>query len=247
MNLLIALHGKPGSGEDWQPLLDALELDDAWSVWTPTRPVEGASLSDLIATIDLHITEVRPERVVVLAYSWGCWLALQHALIGARAPDGLVLLNPYLVAESPISPVARAVLAVPGLGGWILSRSAPQRAADFVAKSFAPATPEPALASAMIGRLSRGRVWRGAVVATQEHVAAPLPHLGDFLIPTLALVGENDTVASAPIHGPALPRNAEVQQIDGAGHALPWTPHSQVVPALQRWLDARTDAWSSSS
>ena len=105
MNLLLALHGKPGTGDDWDALFQALDLGDDWTTVAPTRPERGAPLELLVDVLDNTIAAGDAERTVVMAYSWGAFVALQHLLRGAHKPDAVVLVNPYLVPGSSISPV----------------------------------------------------------------------------------------------------------------------------------------------
>ena len=73
-------------------------------VWGP------GGLSGLVAGLDSVVAADGSEKIVIVGYSWGSWLALQYAGLGARRPDAIVLVNPYLVPARPVSPVVEGLV-----------------------------------------------------------------------------------------------------------------------------------------
>jgi pimeloyl-ACP methyl ester carboxylesterase len=179
---------------------------------------------------------------VILAYSWGGYLALRHAAGAARKPDAIALINPTLIAENPLSLFVRGLLSVPGLGPWLIGRTVGERARGFVEACFRPETPPDGLKDALIARLSDPGLWLGAAKYKALQQAAPLASLAE--VPAqrlLVLRGERDEAVTwstqEPILRPILKSVAvEVKTIPGAGHSLLWTHGDEVAAALLKLL-----------
>lgn len=237
--LTVLLHGNPGTGDDWNLVVDQLGSVD---VETPTRPAGGVGqLADLLGPLDRLIAARKPDRLRVVGYSWGCYLALHHAWRAQRRPDELVLVNPYVVAQNPISAGANVVLNLPVVGGAILRAKTKTMAPEFVANTFAPAQPPAGVADAMAARLADPAVWKGAVAYKLLQQNQPLARVADLPARTVIVRGGADQVADwnvqrAPLDG--VRDDYEERVIEGAGHGLPWTHAAE----LARIIAGRGDA-----
>jgi pimeloyl-ACP methyl ester carboxylesterase len=240
VKLLIALHGNPGTGADLAGLLAPLR-SDGLRLELPTRPEGGAGLDALVEELDRLVDEHDPEAYALLGYSWGAWLALTHAARAARPPAGVALVNPYLVVEDELSPVAGAVLRVPLLGRSLLKKVA-GKAPGFVEKVFRPDAPPPELAERMERALASPALWGGAArykLLQQRH---PLPALRAAPGQLLVLRGAADAVGAwetqrRPLAGILGQPSVTERAYDGAGHALPWTHAEAVRGQLSSWID----------
>ncbi len=229
MTSALLLHGNPGTPEDFETLRAHLPVPAQAS----PRP-RGASLAELIADLDRQIERAGSETAVI-AFSWACYLALHHARAGQRKPERLVLVNPYLCAENPLSAVAAFMVGLPVVGPALLRRSIERRVGDFVTGMFAPAPVPPEIASSLEYRLRDVALWQAAVSDKRLQQAHPLPRLERAPCPLVIVRGAEDRSApwerQAEILGGAL-AEARVVTIAGAGHALPWTHPAEIASAL---------------
>lgn len=128
---VLFLHGITGSPAAWFPIARNLSQSGI-SVSVPLLPGHGTRWQDLNATtwsdwLDAAIQELKTlsqthSRVVVAGLSMGGALALA---LGASEcpPDELVLINPALYIDSPLTPflpvLKHVVASVPAIGGDI--------------------------------------------------------------------------------------------------------------------------------
>src|SRR5262249_40108387 len=101
--LILALPGNPGLPQDFDELPGRLHLSAPEEFAVVARPRAGADGGALTKEIEAASARTGAEKVVILAYSWGGYLALRHAAGAARKPDAIALINPTLVAENPLS------------------------------------------------------------------------------------------------------------------------------------------------
>lgn len=235
--LLLTLHGNPGDPADFAPLLAALAPPASCRVIAPARPDRPRDLEQALAAIDQACAEHPHDRLLLLGYSWGAYLAAAWALSRAGRADRLALLNPLLVSERPIPPLVSALLAIPRLAESLLERTVDERAQRFIDDLFEPDAPELALRCELAERLSNAGVWLRAVRCKQLHLRTPLR--GCLSSPVLVLRGDDDHVADWQVQAPALrslAADAVVRTITDAGHSLPWTHAPEVTAALREFL-----------
>lgn len=139
---VLFLHGITGSPAAWQPIARALAADDL-SVSVPLLPGHGGTWRELAATTwadwltaaeaELRELQARHTRVVVAGLSMGGALTLALAT-GANPPDEIVLVNPGLHIDSPLTPllpVLRHVVPfVPAIGNDIAHPDRDEYAGD---------------------------------------------------------------------------------------------------------------------
>ncbi|GAA1542829.1 alpha/beta hydrolase [Brevibacterium picturae] len=128
---VLFLHGITGSPAAWFPIARAIHREGI-SVSVPLLPGHGTRWQDLNATtwadwLDAATTELEAlsrthSRVVVAGLSMGGALALALGT-GEEPPDELVLINPALYIDSPLTPVLpvlkHVVASVPAIAGDI--------------------------------------------------------------------------------------------------------------------------------
>ncbi len=237
MSLLLALHGNPGTPDDFADLASRCEAAEVRCV-APALSWGPDGLTGLIADLDAVVADAGPGPLVVVGYSWGAWAALQYERHGARPPDAIVLVNPYLVSTRPVSPFVERLSTAPVLGRAALGLAAPRLTAAFLRDVFAPASPPDSLAAAWTARLRPSDVWQAALRRKAAQGRHPVPPVPRSSCPILVLIGSEDRVADWGEHRRALdpgrPR-VDLHEIEGAGHSLLWTHSDEVVSRIETW------------
>lgn len=241
MKLVVALHGNPGSPADCDPLRDLLELGPGVEFLAPPRPAEGCAVDVLVRSLAGQVRQKPPERLALIGFSWGAYLACRLCADEAIRPDVMVLLNPFLVDASPLPDWMRVALATPVLRAWLLRLASGRREA-FVDKMFLPVRPAPELRSAMAQRLRGPEVWEGALRYKAEQGLAPLASVPRAACGSMVVIrGEADAIADWGAQRGALAGfesspGAEVHVVPGAGHSLLWTHGEEVGRILREAL-----------
>jgi pimeloyl-ACP methyl ester carboxylesterase len=230
---VLALHGQPGSGRDFDGLVRA--LDGACRVTAPDRPgwagragepAAGfaAGAADAVAVLDREGI----DSAVVVGFSWGGGVAVELALRHPERVSGLVLAASIGPGEPTL---ADRMLALPGPGravcgaGLALTRIVlgrgtadrlvgrrmkglePDQFRRFAAECLSPT----ALDSFMVEQRALVAEWPGIV-----------RRLGDVRVPTVVVTGDRDRLVapgSARRLAAAIP-GAELRIVPGAGHFL---------------------------
>jgi len=237
---VILLHGQPGTGRDWEPVVDALH--ESARVLVPDRPGYGdaepraagiaANGRETLALLD----ERGIASATIVAHSWAgavaMWLAQNHP----QRIDALVLAAS--VGPGSVTPIDR-LLAAPVLGealAWSGTRAVRRvvtrdRGRAFVAGRFGLRIPD-ALRSSL-----RGAAWRSFVVeqrAMVDELPAINARLADVHAPTVVLAGDRDHVVSMAT-ARALERripSARLVVLHGVGHAQALEAPEAVADAI---------------
>jgi pimeloyl-ACP methyl ester carboxylesterase len=241
---LLALHGQPGSGRDFDLLARALEAEHHRSapgpapgrLVAPDRPGWGrraaepaggfaAGADDAVRVLD----EEGVEQAVVLGFSWGGGVALEMARRHADRVGALVL----AASIGPGEPTALDRLLarpVPGraicAGGLAATRLVLRRRAVHGILSGTMKGIDPAHVRHFGDRCLRPDVLDSFMVEQQALVRefpAVLEHLGGVRVPAVVVTGDRDRLiaaGSARRLAEAIP-GAELRVIPGAGHFLP--------------------------
>ena len=182
---------------------------------------------------ELHRCEVLAERLagtgrplVLVGHSSGALLALQAALAGAVAADGLVLIAPAIDGGPP--PTVRAVARLPGSGLVAASmlRVGILGAAAFLRRSTRHGTPLTEATAAATGRSLRRpgtaeALWHLTTTWEPPDVVDRLPQVG---APAIVIGGIDDRIVSVEQHRAAAEGlGADLHLLERAGHA----PHEQ--------------------
>jgi pimeloyl-ACP methyl ester carboxylesterase len=244
---VLALHGQPGTGRDFTPVVRALQ--GRYRVLTPDRPGWGsrsgepaggfsAGADDAAALLDRE----GAERAVVIGFSWGGGVALELARRYSDRVDGLVLAasvgpgEPTPVDRVLALPVAGRAICAAGLGftQLVLGRRVLRR---FLCRGIDGVEPS------HLRRFADGCFGSGVLdsfMVEQRALVDELPGvlggLGDIAVPTIVLTGDRDRlIAAGSARGLAeqIP-GAELRMVAGAGHFL-------VLAGADALADAVTD------
>ena len=241
---VLALHGQPGTGRDFDLLARALDAEHGRRfpgsagrrLVAPDRPGWGsraaepaggfaAGADDAVRVLD----EEGVERAVVVGFSWGGGVALELARRHADRVAALVL----AASIGPGEPTTfDRVLArpVPGraicAGGLAATRLVLRRRAVHGILSGAMKGVDPTHVRHFADRCLRPDILDSFMVEQQALVRefpAVLEHLGGVRVPTVVVTGDRDRlIAPGSAHrlAEAIP-GAELRIVPGAGHFLP--------------------------
>lgn len=252
---VVLVHGQPGDGSDWAPLVARLE--DTHRVLAPDRPGWGASdvpamgfagnadwLEELLAG------RVGAAPVLVVGHSFGGGVALELALRHPARVRALVLLGSVGHAGA-LSRLDR-ILARPVWGDAIVRTGT--AAARRLLSTTRRALSRVDRAAGVVDRvdsISMMRVLSGAEPlapgaprsfsveqrALVDETAGLQARLGAIEVPTLVVVGTRDLVvgvdASRALAG-AIP-GAELAVLPGAGHLLPLEVPRELAEMVRRY------------
>lgn len=235
MSVVLAIHGNPGAPEDFAYLADRLAAGGTELVAPELSPGPDG-LDGIIAQLDAIVRDRASEKLVLVGYSWGAYVALQYVRMGSREPAALILVNPYLVVTTPLPAVVAGVANVPVLGPALLSCAAPRLAHGFLEDTFFPASPPAPIPAAWAEQLASPATWHAAIRRKRGQQGAPLPSITALPDPTLVLIGADDRVARwseqrRPLQG--VEAQLEIRVIPGAGHSLPWTHVDAIASAIE--------------
>jgi pimeloyl-ACP methyl ester carboxylesterase len=243
---VLLLHGQPGSGTDWVPVIREL-LRRRVPLLVPDRPGYGLTggpaggffqnADALVAMLD----RIGVARVVAVGHSWGGGVAVALAARHPERVSKLVLVAP--VGHRRAVGALDRLLALPGLGrmasrvGFAALRASlgvrPLRAAAHSLSGV-----EPAQLQRSVRRLApaaaRSFAQEQRALVTETPALEAL--LSDIRTPTVVVVGEEDRLVP-PEAARALAEQiagAELVAVPSHGHLLPLTaPLALVQLVLQ--------------
>jgi len=232
----VFLHYWPGSGREWQAVVDGLHPD--YPCLTPNLggfggaplPVGGCSVQDYANEIARFIADHRLTRYALVGHSMGGKIALTLA---AREPQGLVglaLLSPSPPQGEPMTQEERekrlhnygdpqaAAARIPDITGRPLPENLRQQIIDDNVRSHVEAY----------------SAW--LLTGSREDISAQLAHLH---VPVTLLVGTKDAVLPPNMHQqktlPWLPSGTPLHLLEGVGHLQPLEAPEEVVQLLRAW------------
>jgi pimeloyl-ACP methyl ester carboxylesterase len=244
---VVLLHGQPGNGGDWGPVIGRLR--DRFRLIAPDRPGYGRTggravgFTDNAALVVALLDRLGIDSALVVGHSWASGVALAAAIRFPQRVEGLVLAAP-VSPDIPPSALDR-LLARPRVG------AASVRAGFGAAGLGLALPPVRSLAHRAVRELSPEQVaataaeWRTAGVwksfyAEQRFLVSELPTLAPqvrgLAMHTTILYGARDRIAP-PAHALSLRRslqNAQLVSADRAGHMLPQQTPELVAEAIVR-------------
>ncbi|MDQ6696008.1 MAG: alpha/beta hydrolase [Actinomycetota bacterium] len=248
---IVFLHGQPGSGSDWRPVVDrmpsgliALVLDRPGYGSNP-QPAGDFDFNARAALAELDALGI--DRAVLVGHSYGGGVALAAAHLAPERVEALVLVasvGPGCINgwdRLLAAPVAGPVCA---LAAWSLTpRFARARLARIERLRRRPLEPDELVNWYVWGHSGHdhGPLWR-TFLTEQRALVNGLGHLVSCLpairTPTLVLADPVDTlIPIATAHGlcEALP-DARLELVQGAGHHLPRRASREVAAAIAHFL-----------
>jgi pimeloyl-ACP methyl ester carboxylesterase len=245
------LHGQPGLGSDWQPVI--ANLPPAVHAIALDRPGHGSSaqpgggLEANAAAVIAALDERGIERAVLAGHSYGGGVALQVAATAPERVEGLVLL-------ASVGPDCLNIF------DWLLAAPVAGALASRVAWQLTPA-----LARAVLGfmttpdgtarhpnwqvwghtRWDNGPLWR-TFLTEQKALVREGPHFAalaaSIRAPALVMTDPKDPLVpfkTAAALSKVLP-DARLHLIEGAGHHLPLRAPETVARLMVAFLESLT-------
>lgn len=249
---VVLLHGQPGTGSSWGPLLELLAVDH--HVLAPDRPGygetpgEASGLSGNAEAVAEFIRARCHGPAIVVAHSWSGGAAVLLAdrypalvaklvLVGAACtPDSLTRLDRWLTV--PALGDALTVVGLAGIAGVLprvrpLVRYAPAR----VRRQIEVALPDRTVVGAHPG--ARGRHRRTFMIEQRslvDDLTAVVAVLGSLTVPVEVVSGEWDLVVpprAAATLARAIP-GATLTMIREAGHFVARDAPRSLVDVVRR-------------
>lgn len=239
MKMIICLHGNPLQGQEFDPLLPELTHQGFHPI-LHKRPIKGSKLEPLLQSINSTAKVSGGGPFILVAYSWGAYLALAYLHRFPENVTGLLLINPLVVDHKPMSAAVNLLMATPLLRSIVLRLRSRSMAAAYVRRTFAPHEPTQQVRSELESFLSQVQIWRGAAAYKKLMMTTPLPdQVEKSSVPIRVLYGEKDLVAPINEQKPVIERFGYpiTTTIPGAGHGLPWTHPSLILEEIKTKLD----------
>lgn len=253
--LVVLLHGQPGEGRDWAPLVGALEVRHR--VLAPDRPGWGRSVDAPMGVAEnadwleaMLAALAGPERAVVVGHSFGGGVALSLALRHPGRVRALVLVGS--VGHRRALSGLDHLLALPRLGagivrgGIVMARSVAYVAGRRAARSDPMPPPDRGPESLTMMRVLAGtepfpeHAWRTFLVE-QHALVRETPviqaSLSSVEVPTVVVAGSRDIVVPL-IASRLLAANipgAELTVVAGVGHLLPVEAPECLAEVVERY------------
>ncbi len=243
------LHGQPGLGVDWQPVI--ARLPDSLSVIAPDRPGHGSSLLPggglevNAAAVLKALDSGGIDRAVLVGHSYGGGVALQ---VAANAPDRVDAVVLLASVGPDCLDIFDWLLAAP-VAGALASRSAWQwtpgfaRAVLRLMRRRNGGVQHPNWAVWGHARWDNGPLWR-TFLAEQRALVREAPAFAGLAasvsVPALVVTDPRDPLVpfkTAAALSKVLP-NARLHLIEGAGHHLPLRAPDEVARQIVAFLDS---------
>jgi pimeloyl-ACP methyl ester carboxylesterase len=234
---VLLLHGQPGSGSDWLPLIRELRRRGV-PLLVPDRPGYGRTggrargfFENAEAMVEM-LDRLGVERVVAVGHSWGGGVGVALAARYPERVSRLVLVAP--VGHHRAVGLVDRLLAVRGIGsvasraGFAALRASlglrPLRAAlAFGVSGVEPAQLERSMRRLLVPGTARSFADEQRSLVTETPALEAV--LGSIRAPTTVVVGQDDRlVPPAAAHALAEQiAGAKLVEVPKAGHLLPLT------------------------
>lgn len=242
----VCIHGLTTPSMVWQAVAEGLVADgyrvlvyDLYGRGYSDRPRRKHDRKLYHRQLDGLLQSLRvTEPVTLLGYSMGGSIAASWAATYPARVQRLVLLAPAGTGHA-LGRMARLARDLPIIGDWLML-------AGFAASHRRALGAESGLASDVPGIAAYQRDelrWKGFVPAVLSSLRGMLAEdlapdhrlLRDFWMPVLAIWGRDDRVIPIRAMGTLAAANPDAhhEQIDGAGHGLPYTHADDVLAAIR--------------
>lgn len=230
MKTIIALHGNPGHPDDWSLLQKSLPAG------TPAFHAVDATQDDWIFLLTQDST-----KKILIGHSWGAYRILKKLPEYCDYVEKVILINPYVAVERPLSGPVQALLQTPILGDFLLKGNHKKNHESFFEDLIDPLskTDIPYLQKVQ-ERLSDWILWKKT--ALNKILMQNNPWKSEDLcgVPVVAVYGEQDKISSLPVQEEILKQypNYKKIMIPNAGHGLIW---SHVGELMKIVMDANQE------
>ncbi len=217
MNEIFFLHGNPGHKNDWDSVVSLLPKD------------LKINLAD--AYSDQWIQQIMnaSEKVIVVAHSWGCYRLLKNIKHIEQKIERVFLINPYLVQEKPLSPVAKFLLNLPVLGEKLIEANHKKSYLKFLEDMIYPQVVDNnSYFTKKKELLADSECWKKAVAGKISQQNNPLTESSRVI--GHAYIGLKDKTLNHSLQNSALDQFLYVQktEVAEAGHGLLWS-HPEII------------------
>lgn len=217
MNEIFFLHGNPGHQSDWDVILKLLPKN------------LKTHLADTYSDQWIKQINQANEKVIVVAHSWGCYRLLKNIKSIEHKIERVFLINPYLVQEKPLNPIAKFLLSLPILGKKIIESNHKKSYHTFFEDMIYPQTPNQfPYFTQKKNLLSDSECWQKAVVGKIAQQDFPLVESSRVI--GHVYIGLKDKTLNLPLQNSALSRFMYIQKTDivDGGHGLLWS-HPEII------------------
>jgi 3-oxoadipate enol-lactonase len=241
---VLFVHGFPLDGELWQPQLEDLASDYRMLVpdlrgFGQSTPTQRAAMEqyaeDLVALLD----ERGIDSAVIVGLSMGGYVALAFQRMYPERLQGIALVDTRAQPDTADARAGRMTTAL-----RVKEHGTAVLADDMLEKLLSPSTYEaqPHLVETVRQMIARQRV-EGVVAALHGMADRPdsRPMLGDISVPTLIVVGADDTItprSDAHAMADAIP-GAELHVVPRAAHLSNLEQPADFNGALREFLETR--------
>lgn len=228
---IIALHGNPGSPDDWK-LLQA--------------ELPGISFACPSLYSSSWIENIRnnpPGSVVLIGHSFGCFLLMKHFFEYREQIHSVILCSPFLAGGRKMSALARTLLQLPWLGEVLIRLSHRKISEQLFHQIVSPillAQMSPQVSEALasvkknIGNIEQ---WRKMLFLKISSLKSPFDPLeAANQISGIAILGEKDLISGFQIHRDILSKfpNLRTHCWPNEGHGLIWNAAPQLAQLIQQ-------------
>ncbi|MFP5520072.1 MAG: alpha/beta fold hydrolase [Bdellovibrionia bacterium] len=235
MPRIIALHGNPGSAQDWAKVKSLL-------------PSQYEMIAvDVYQNTWQQLILQSNEKVILLAHSWGAYQALKSLPLIRDKITQIILINPYLIPENPLPAVAAPLLQTPWLGDRMIASSHKKSVATFFENLIYPEKLNDRQEYITIQKsLENVNNWKKAALAKLEMQknpleVEPLSPISSH-IPITVIWGEQDKIADKDIQLSLLKNNQNIKFLflKDSGHNSIWS-HPEKINEVITMKDPKTN------
>jgi pimeloyl-ACP methyl ester carboxylesterase len=223
-----AIHGLGGAPSDWDRLKSAVE--DLNYEWICIDAYQAHALNEI---------RFEKKQVIVITHSWGAYLLIKALALGGISDKfkKIILINPYVQVERPLSRVALFLLKIPWINDSLIKMSHRKASVDFIYKLLSPyKITDYVFFTEIETRLQQWTELKKIVHAKIKHQLNPLSLNLKFEVPAVILIGLKDKTMSNHTQISLIKKffkNIEVIEYAEDGHGLLWTRVDKIRELLK--------------